>query len=107
MITFTLAQRVTFTHTLRRDTGKWNGAGWEKVWRRYRADGRWANGDIIRQAGIVVGIRTLSNGMANYNGPDEQATYTHTENVPAVLIATHLRRRPVLVPPDAVAPEVG
>lgn len=102
MIIFTLGQRVTFSHILRRDTGKWNGAGWEKVWRLERADGRWANGDIIRQAGIVVGIRTLSNGTAAYNGPDTQAAYTHAENVPAVLIATHLRRRPVFAPLDAV-----
>jgi hypothetical protein len=102
---FTLGQRVTFTHTLRRATKGWTteaGGGWEKVWAVDRADCRWARGDVIPQTGIIIGLRTLSNGIATDNGPDTGSGYMHKQNVPAALIATGLRRRPVFVPLDAV-----
>ena len=43
--------------------------------------------------GIVVGCRTLSNGQVTYW--EDGTAYEPTEHLPAVLVATNLRRRHV------------
>lgn len=83
--------------------------------RRYRHDpsGRYATGlkvwtsedypgqpDPEPCPGIVIGIRTLSNGTNHYHGDDEPITYRATERFTAYLVAYDMRRKPVLVLPE-------
>lgn len=99
MTAFELGDRVTFTaEYLRRwlpPSGKGDG---RKVWVVCPLP-KW-NRPGARE-GIVVGLRTLSNGTITYNydaGPD----YRADDTVPAVLIAFDIRRKPILCPPAHV-----
>ena len=51
--------------------------------------------------GMVIGLRTLSNGFIDYNS-DYGYIYNPTEYLQAALVAFDLRRKPILVPLDAV-----
>lgn len=55
--------------------------------------------DDTRRTGIVVGIRTLADGEVEYNY-DEPTVFYPTRHFRAYLIATDLRRKPVLVLPE-------
>ena len=48
---------------------------------------------VFAPTGIVVGCRTLSNGQVTYW--EDGTAYEPTEHLPAVLVATNLRRRHV------------
>lgn len=90
-----LGTRVTFTHTLKRTAPRSGLRVWDA--RTY-----WlvdtARGPV---PGIVVGVRTLSDGTAD-RGWDEPTVYTPTRHFTAYLIAFDLRRKPVLVLPEHV-----
>lgn len=93
--TFYLGQRVTFTEVLRRMQTPFNGGIRRKFWHTFL---------VPETIGVVVGTRTLSNGESWF---EDEAGYVYRpdENagrVSAVMIATHLRRKPVFAPLEAV-----
>jgi hypothetical protein len=61
----------------------------------------WNKQDIKKQKGIVVGLRTLSNGNAEY-WQDEGYIYERKESVKAVLVSTSLRAAIIKVPLEDV-----
>lgn len=101
-----LGTRVTFSHVLRRraeslpDRRATGGYQDRKVWRPVPAlpqTGRLAT------PGIVIGLRTLANGVVRYGGYEEPTTFTPDgDRIPAILISYDLRRKPVLVLPEHV-----
>lgn len=111
-----LGSLVSFDQVLRRVTEKRQAADqraplhhparmepW-KVWtpeplNHYRFPARYRRSDG-RAEGIVVGIRTLSNGPVEWGSYDEPTVFYPRETVEAVVVAWHLRRVPVLVLPD-------
>lgn len=101
MTDFTLGQRVTFSNAdvLERATQTGPGYRTRKVWRTPL----WKKPGESR--GVVVGIRTLSNGRVTYNY-DEPTEYTANEWFKAALIATDLLRKPVFVRVEDVKPEL-
>lgn len=94
----TLGQPVTFTRTLSRrflpsaprSRRAWVAEDWP------------GQPEPEPRAGIVVGIRTLSDGEVETWGWDEPATYLPTRTFRAYLVAHHLRRKPVLVLPEHI-----
>lgn len=92
---FKLGSRVTFTQPLHRTRTLANLR--RKIW----TPDPWKNGTY---AGVVVGLRTLSDGMTE---GWEENTYRPERHYRAVLIATDLYRRPVLVLPEHVTPELA
>ncbi len=48
--------------------------------------------------GLLIGYRTLANGLASYEGEDEGTVFYPTEHVRAALVAVDLKHKPVLVP---------
>jgi hypothetical protein len=91
---FKLGARVKFTRPLHRTRPLANLR--RKVWE----PDPWKNGTY---AGIVVGVRTLSDGMTE---GWEENTYRPERHYRAVLIATDLHRKPVLVLPENVTAEL-
>lgn len=74
-----------------------------KIWKpeplnRYRFPARYCRSDG-RLEGLVVGVRTLSNGPVEWGSYDEPTVFYPREQVEAVLVAWNLRRVPVLVLP--------
>lgn len=87
-----LGQRVRFGNVLhRRKSGE--GGVYEKSWERLPGSGG---------EGVVVGLRRLQNGYANWG--DYETTWHQTESVPAVLVAVSLHRKPILVHREDVRP---
>jgi hypothetical protein len=93
MTTLELGTVVQFSQTYSRHGKNRIGYGIDKYWRR---------NDNTTHTGIVVGIRTISNGTRKWVGSEEGYEYTPTEYLQAALVAFDLRRKPVLVPIDAV-----
>lgn len=98
---FRLGARVRFTWTLTR------GVDWDtptsdsdrKVWRSKL----WPTSpEPEAREGIIVGLRTLSDGVRTWNGYDIPVTYRPTRHFSAYLIAHSLRAKPVLVLPEHV-----
>jgi hypothetical protein len=56
---------------------------------------RWPSPDPVR--GVVVGVRTLSDGRNEYHGYDEPILYCPEEHFEAYLVAYDMRRKPVYV----------
>lgn len=88
-----LGKRVKFTTPLRRA-------------HEHRVDGdRSSNWKVWRAAlsytgpleGILIGVRTLSDGLVYYGNFDEPTSFAPKESFKAALIATSLKRKPVLV----------
>lgn len=96
MAELTLGQRVRYTATLTRTDDPV--ARRRRVW---RPDPTWGHPD--GREGIVVGLRTLANGISDWD-PDGGYEWVPQETFPAVLVAFHVRRKPVLCPVDAVTP---
>lgn len=67
-----------------------------KEWQRVKHDG----GDAVQ--GILVGVRTLSDGINVYYGHDEPIEYRPDKHFTVYVIAYDLRRVPVLVLPQDV-----
>jgi hypothetical protein len=80
----TLGQLCHIDHMLYRKM-----AGWEKLWEPIKLK--------APIPGIVVGIRTLSNGTTYSLGEGYGNGYEAKEYFRAVLVATDLHRKPVLV----------
>lgn len=112
MRTPTLGERITFTHSLHRRSG-WGEhfgtrPGHRKAWEPRPAS--W----LIRQAenlhGIVVGIRTLSNGHVTYGDWEDGGHVYHADkdgSFTAYLVAYDVRRKPVYVLPEHCTPELS
>jgi hypothetical protein len=81
-----LGDKVRFSHHLVRSYGK------DRTWNRHSRSGE----------GVVVGTRTLQNGHVVYGTWDDPNYFVPEEPVPAVLVAFHLRKAPVYVPPEDV-----
>jgi len=54
------------------------------------------------QPGILVGIRNRSNGDVDPGSWEEPTIYTSKERFTTYLVATHLRRKPVVVGVDQI-----
>lgn len=96
-----LGDKVTFSHPLHRKETLAS-----EVWQ-----GRWLHEwqpDPFQptRPGVIVGRRTLSNGNVHYLGEDG-TDYRPTEHFTAYLVAFDLRRKPVLVRPEHITPEVS
>lgn len=91
----TLGQPVEFTATLYRATvhEPWPSRDEKREWREKACEPR---------HGIVVGTRTLRNGLVMTEEVEEGSYYTSFcfggDAVPAFLIAFSLNRKPILVP---------
>lgn len=85
-----LSQRVVFSAKLKR---KWYKMGIQdiKSWTPARCD---------YTDGVVIGIRTLSDGNVDYGGSEDGTQYRPTRHFKAVLVAYSLYRKPVLVLPQ-------
>jgi hypothetical protein len=100
-----LGQPVTFTRTLTRRTeyrdresyGRKVRDRW-KVWKWEHYPGQ---PEPEPQSGVLIGIRTLANGRAEYEHDAGVVFYPEgAERFTAYLIAHDLRRKPVLVLPE-------
>lgn len=83
-----LGDPVTFTNVLHRVFG----AKGERTWKEWE----WPEAE---RTGILTGIRTLSNGVADYNF-DDPTTYEVSDTFTAYIVTFDLRRKPVLVRPE-------
>lgn len=90
--TVQLGQRVRVLATLRRVAEGRSGMAWGRSWKRLGRE----SGDAV-----IVGIRTLSNGLTEYPY-DAGPLYTAKEHFPALLVSFDLRRRPVFALPEDV-----
>lgn len=90
-----LGERVSFACTLQRQRGEWDG--------KTRSERKlWAPVGHETRDGIIVGVRTLSNGRTIWNGHDAQSEWRADEHFTALLVAFDLHRRPVFVRPEHV-----
>jgi hypothetical protein len=85
-----LGDSVAFTTTLKR-TSVYSSGRWDKEWTPTSKGG----------SGILIGLRILADGV-NEHCLDEPISFQATNYFKAALVATDLRRRPVLVPLDSV-----
>lgn len=90
--TLPLGTPVTFDHALSR-TDITNSKPHRREWQPYRA---------ILRTGVIVGIRTLANGIVYWGSYDEPTEFHPTDYVRAYLVAFDLRRNPVHVQPEHV-----
>lgn len=74
------------------------------AWKRWRHEAYLGQPEPAPTRGIVVGIRTLSNGKNVWSGSDEAITYSPREFFTAYLVAHNLRQRPVFVLPEHMRP---
>lgn len=101
---FALGQRVKYAeHIRRRNSRPGEFLGPDRIWSSHAGPGmekhKWPGGE-----GIIVGRRTLSNGVNHYNGYDEPIVYEPTERFTAWLVAFDLHRKPVHVLPEHITP---
>lgn len=95
-----LGKRVKFTTPLRRvyehrmDGDR--GSNW-KVWKA-------ALSYAGPLEGILIGVRTLSDGLVYYGSFDEPTSFDPKESFKAALIATDLKRKPFFVRFDDLQP---
>lgn len=68
----------------------------------YRVRKYWHTKQCKSRTGVLVGMRTLSNGLRGWIDSEEGYDYNPTEYLQAVLVAFDIHRKPVLVPIDAV-----
>jgi hypothetical protein len=99
----TLGQKVSFNSVYRRCSkhiaskyGSYGGSDSFKYWKQF---------PHAKETGIVVGIRSLSSGEVHYDS-DYGLYYSTKESIPAVLVATSLRREIVKVPLECVEVEI-
>lgn len=103
---YQLGDRVTFTHTLHR-----RGRGLpERAWTIVRKE--WTVEDYDGHTpppnpreGLVIGKRTLVNGDRDYLGFEEGYGFIPREYVTAYVVAYDMRRKPVYVLPEHLAPK--
>lgn len=91
-----LGQRVTYSKHLRRRSAHPDGIGPGRIWSTEYYPGK----DNPGGEGIVVGVRTLSNGDAHWD--DWGSGYRPKEHFDAYLIAYNVHRKPVFVLPEHV-----
>lgn len=99
-----LGDRVRFTHVLRRRSLALYGDDQKAVpgsYVRYNERKFWQpeHAPYGRHGGIVVGRRTLANGLNTWEY-EAGTHFTPTERFRAYLVSWHLDKRPVLVLPD-------
>lgn len=90
----TLGQKVRFSIHLERD---WRVPTGENAWGRFAMKVWQAVAGPIRE-GIVVGVRTLSNGKRDMG--EDYANYTAKEHFKAYIVAYDMRRKPMMVRPE-------
>lgn len=95
MSDYELGQRVTFTHPMRRACPFDYSGPYRKEWV--------PNTVAAPTEGVVVGVRTLSNGAVTYS---DVVTYRPSRDgyFTAYLIAYDMRRKPVFVRPEHIEP---
>lgn len=100
---YTLGQPVTFTRHLRRRYEHMDDSAHEgrKVW---STEGYPGDPEPAPRPGIVIGVRTLADGVNAYNGYDVPIRFRPTRHFTAYLIAHHLRHKPLLVLPEHLTP---
>jgi hypothetical protein len=79
---------LRFSKSVKSKHCEWTRTRRYKYWKKYHCD---------KKEGIVVGLRTLSNGETHYDCEDGYY-YTRTESVPAVLVSISLRYSILKVP---------
>jgi hypothetical protein len=94
-------ERVTFTRTLTRRYRHHPSNGWQgrKVW---ESEGYPGEPEPAPRSGIIVGVRTLADGVNSYNGYEEPITFQAERHFKAYLIAFDFRRKPALVLPEHI-----
>ncbi|WIE81169.1 hypothetical protein [Curtobacterium sp. MCSS17_016] len=106
---FDLGDRVTFTEEYVRartfiepgaDTPWWRSHQAQKTWERRPARPYQTPSS---RSGVIVGARTIYDGVAQYGLEDNPTTFTRAGSHQAYVVATSLRGRHTLVPFDAVA----
>lgn len=93
-----IGTRIEFTATLKRRTNYPHG--------EYGAQKYWFRNECAPTTGLIIGLRTLSNGKRMWIGSEEGFEYTPTEHFRALLIAYAMNRKPVLVPLESVVPVI-
>ncbi len=88
---------VSFCRVLQREYGDETAdrQGWKKIW--HVKQGNWT-------PGIVIGVRTLSDGENAFMG-QEGIDYTPTRYFKAYLVAFDMRRKPVFILPEDLKDE--
>ncbi len=95
-----LGQKVTFTRTLnRRSRYDWNAHQTVKRWETFAYEGE---PEPEPREGILIGVRTLSNGHVIYHGFEDGSEYVGVHFFKAYLIAFDLRRAPVFALPEHI-----
>jgi hypothetical protein len=89
-----LGQKVSFSVVYKRYS-KYIPTKWETYNRnRFKF---WKKIDVSKQKGIVIGLRTLSNGNSIYDS-EYGYIYSRKESIKAVLVSTSLRSEILKVP---------
>lgn len=68
----------------------------------YRVRKYWYAKECKPRTGLIVGIRTLSNGTREWIDSEKGYEYNPIEYLQAALVVFDMRRKPVLVPIDAI-----
>lgn len=106
---FDLGDRVTFTEHFVRVATPIPPEPGNRWWEDNRTRKTWNRRPVrpystpAHQVGVIVGARTVYDGVARYGFEDNPTTFTREDSHQAYVIATSLRGRHVLVPFDAVA----
>lgn len=92
MAQFELGQKVRYTHRLLRQ----GDAPYHKSWLPIPT--------FTKEPleGIIVGLRTLQNGISQYDWTAEQQLFTPDSYVTAYMVVSDLRRKPVFVLPEHI-----
>lgn len=110
--TYAFGDRVTFTRSLNRrseDPARWpkytHIRGTAKIW----TPERWCGDDntnppVEPREGIIIGKRTLANGVITWGTYEDPDIFRPVEHFTAYVIAYDMRRNPVYVLPEYITP---
>lgn len=104
---YQLGQHVTYSEHLIRRAGYDEGAAYNaRYTKNWTSDKYGFPGSTKTDGGqgIIIGKRTLANGVNHYNGDDEPITFIPKERFTAYLVAYDLHRKPVYVRPEHLTP---
>jgi len=106
---FALGDRVRFTEQYVRVADVIQPTPDKPWWRSHQSRKTWERRPVNQfsspawKHGVIVGARTIYDGIAVYGFEDNPTTFTRDSSHQAYLVATSIRGRHVLVPFDAVA----
>lgn len=96
MKTYRLGQKITCSIMYKRVSEYRNHPTDELAWKIHWKV--WIQKAIKKQKVMVIGIRTLSNGVSHWNGDGEGVSYEAKEFFKALLVVRTINSKPFLIP---------